>query len=830
MAEEIVARYRAEVDDAVNKLKTLAGANTQVGSTSDKAITSMNNMGKSAGNLGRELAAAFGIGATVAGFAMLVKSSAGTLMDFEKQMSTVKAVSGATDAEFKKLEASAKALGASTKFTATEVGMLQEEFAKLGFSTDEILAATEATLNLAAATGTSLADAASVAGSVIRGFGLSAEETTRVTDVMALSFSKSALGLSDFAEAMKYVAPIAKVANIDVETTTALLGKLADAGLKGSIAGTSLKNLLTHLSDANSDLSKKLGFSVKNSDDLFKAFKQLQTANIDLTAATELTDERSKAAFLTFIDGVDGAMELKTALDSASGAAKTMADTMSDNLAGDIDQLTSAWEGLILTIGNTGPMRKAAQALTGIFGDMKKTYMSDQEFFETFTLADNLEAAEASARKFTKSLDGSDSAQAELEAHIASTTEEIEKLEAARKKYAVTEEYSKRELTPWADYRIQVESLKVKVEVYTKSLQALLAVEEELAKGKAKPAKIDNLVEMAAKAKDLKDALELLPVFTERWINKFKELDAVNMRIKAAQNLVANLRPEVEKPMVFEIETENIKTEWDQQAEYLDWKETRTAEVNAHMKALRDQDLADALAAMDAEQEGRDMVLEDLNKYAGVAINLTSLIGDAQRQQTESELQLLETSLAQGQITREEYDRKRRELLTEQAKEAKTIALFQAVVNGIVAVVNSLRDGGPIMAAITAVMVAAEVAVIAAEPIPKFAKGGWVEGAKHTSGGVKIEAEGGEFIVNARQAGRYSKILEAINRDRFDAEQVRGWAGLSDSININGMGGGGFNDMNLLSAIDRHREGELSLLRLIASKLENPRPKRGGYA
>lgn len=294
--------------------------------------------------------AGIGIGVAAA-LAKGFQASIQIFRDFGLVMSKVKAVTGATDEEFIKLESDAKRLGATTIFTASQVGELQLNFAKIGFSTSEILSATEATLALAAATDTDLASAAEVAGSTVRAFQLDASETGRVTDVMAASFTSSALDIENFRESMKLVAPIAKAANIPIETTTALLGKLADSGLKGSIAGTGLKNVLSKLTNPTSKLSKELGFTVKNSDDLFKAFKQLKKGNIDLAKATELTDERSKAAFLTLVNGVESAEDLTRALEDSAGSAAAMAEIVGDNLEGDIKRLASAFEGLILEGG-----------------------------------------------------------------------------------------------------------------------------------------------------------------------------------------------------------------------------------------------------------------------------------------------------------------------------------------------------------------------------------------------------------------------------------------------------------------------------------------------
>lgn len=350
--------------DVTNKAKgipqELDKAKKSLGETKKGA----DNLGQSFKRMGTTLLAAFGVTSGVFMFAKFLKGLVDINKEFEFQMAKVKAVTGATDEEFRKLSENARKLGATTKYTATEVGQLSEEYAKLGFTTNEIIAASEATLLLAEATGTDLANAASVVGSVLRAFGLDAEETARVADVMASSFSKSALNIEVFSESMKYVAPIAKAANIDIETTTALLAKLADSGLKGSIAGTGLKNLLSKLSDANSDLSKELGFSVKNSDDLFTAFQKLKDGNIDLTKATELTDERSKAAFLTLIEGADTLEDFTIEMYKAKGATEEMAKVMRDTLKGDLDQLGAAWEAFNLQLGNTQGLRTATQWLT----------------------------------------------------------------------------------------------------------------------------------------------------------------------------------------------------------------------------------------------------------------------------------------------------------------------------------------------------------------------------------------------------------------------------------------------------------------------------------
>jgi TP901 family phage tail tape measure protein len=181
-----------------------------------------------------------------------------TFQGFELEMAKVRAISGATADEFMKLKANAEKLGASTIFSAKQVAGLQVEFAKLGFTASEIDKVTESTLYLAQAAQTDLARAAEVAGSTLRAFGLNASETGRVTDVMAKSFSTSALDMEKFAESMKYVAPVANAAGISIEETTAMLAVMANAGIKGSQAGTSLRRIFSELGAGAEPVAEKI--------------------------------------------------------------------------------------------------------------------------------------------------------------------------------------------------------------------------------------------------------------------------------------------------------------------------------------------------------------------------------------------------------------------------------------------------------------------------------------------------------------------------------------------------------------------------------------------
>jgi len=257
--------------------------------------------------------------------------------DFEAGMSKVKAVSGATASEFKNLQTNALELGRSTRFSAREVSALQLEFSKLGFTADEITKVTGATLNLAQATGSDLAQSAEVAGATLRAFGLDASETQRVTDVMAASFSSSALDMGSFQDSMKFVAPVAKAAGLSIESTTAMLAQLANNGIKGSAAGTSLRRILSTVGATGGDVKQKLA--------------GLSKEVITLGDAKDEVGRTAQSAFLVLKEGLDDVDNLTKAFQEAEGAAGDMASVMDDNADGALKRMQSAVEGAQITIG-----------------------------------------------------------------------------------------------------------------------------------------------------------------------------------------------------------------------------------------------------------------------------------------------------------------------------------------------------------------------------------------------------------------------------------------------------------------------------------------------
>lgn len=301
------------------------------------------------------------VGALAGGFMGLINQS----REFAQQMSNLKAVLGdnATPDAVDALSSSAKRLGATTAFTATQVGELQVELAKMGFNADQILASSDAVLALASASGTDLANASAIAAGTLRGFNLTASDTMRVVDVMASSFSKSSLDISKFQESMKQVAPIASTVGVSIEQASASLAVLANRGISGSLAGNQLKRIM-------SDLAQKTGKSYRESLSLTaKRLKGATSSAQKLAIAKELVGDRAKGSLIALAENVGELDRLTVAFDNAGGSAKRMAEEKLNNLNGDLTKLSSAWSGFMLNLEDGGGImstlsRGSVQVLT----------------------------------------------------------------------------------------------------------------------------------------------------------------------------------------------------------------------------------------------------------------------------------------------------------------------------------------------------------------------------------------------------------------------------------------------------------------------------------
>jgi TP901 family phage tail tape measure protein len=322
-------------------------------------------------------------GAAAAGVALagVVKDNIDLARDYEKTLSVLAAILGTTKEGVQELSEQAQHLGATTSYTAKDVAELQIELAKLGYTTDQIQNMAPAVLDFAKATGSSLADAASLAGAALRMFEKDTTHTTEFVDKMSAATTKSALSFTYLDNAMSTVAPVANAFGFKIEEVLALLGQLANAGFDASSAATATRNILLNLADANGKLAQALGEPVTNLDDLMAGLVKLNDRGIDLGETLELTDKRSVAAFNTFLSGTDNVIKLRDELASCDGYAQQMAKTMGDNLDGSLKSLSSAWEGFNLHLNQSnGLLRTLVDWLTKAVRWIDKLLISLDEY------------------------------------------------------------------------------------------------------------------------------------------------------------------------------------------------------------------------------------------------------------------------------------------------------------------------------------------------------------------------------------------------------------------------------------------------------------------
>lgn len=312
--------------------------------------------------------------------------------DFESQMSRVKAISGATGEEFNKLKEQAIQLGADTAFSSRQAAEGMENLAAAGFATNEIVDAMPGLLSLAAAAGEDLATSSDIAASALRGFGLEAKDMAHVADVLAANANRTNSSVVQTGEAMKYVAPLARAAGISLEETAAAIGIMADAGIQGSQAGTTLRGAISRLSKPTDDMQEamdELGISFYDSNGKMKSLTEQVGM---LRKATEgMTDEQKNNLLVTLYgqEALSGMMalinegegslgDLTEAYKNCDGEAQKAAETMQDNLSSTLEQLGGSAEslGIVFYESVAENLKKTAQSATDSVNNITDAFKS----------------------------------------------------------------------------------------------------------------------------------------------------------------------------------------------------------------------------------------------------------------------------------------------------------------------------------------------------------------------------------------------------------------------------------------------------------------------
>ncbi|HHJ1146581.1 TPA: phage tail tape measure protein [Proteus mirabilis] len=350
-----------------------------------------------------------GTGATMtATGAGMLYSAKQTLMpgyEFNVGMSKVQALTrlDKNSDEFKMLREQARELGATTAFTANQVAQGQAFYAMAGFKPEQIKNAMPGTLAMSLAGDIDLGTTADIGSNILTGFKLDSDQMGRVSDVLVGAFTRSNTSLTMLGDTMKYVAPVASGLGVDLETAAAATGKLGDAGIQGSMAGTSLRAILGRLAEPPKMAAKaleELGIKTRDAKGNLRDFPELLA---ELDKKTAKMGNAQRAGFFKYIAGEEafsalsvlaeqaGKGELQTLvadLKQAKGEAQKVAGTMTDNLSGDMKNLQSAWEDLGIQIfdGIDSPLRQISQSITRVISKVGVWMKENPELAKTLTM------------------------------------------------------------------------------------------------------------------------------------------------------------------------------------------------------------------------------------------------------------------------------------------------------------------------------------------------------------------------------------------------------------------------------------------------------------
>ena len=359
--KQALANAETELHNLQNRLKEIPNDLQILGKRMQEVGGKIQTVGRSITNVGRDLTRYVTTPILAIGTAA-VKTTA----DFDSSMSKVAAISGATGNDFDSLRSKAREMGATTKFTAEEAADAMTYMAMAGWKTEDMLEGVEGIMYLAAASGEDLATTSDIVTDALTAFGHSAEDSGKLADIMAAASSNANTNVGMMGETFKYVAPVAGALGLSMEDTAVAIGLMANAGIKASMAGTSLRSLLTRLAKPTKESQTAmdaLGISITNSDGSMKSLEEimqnLRTSFSGLTEAEQaqyaamLAGQRGMSGLLAIVNAAPEDYEkLRLAVDNSAGSAQAMAETMQDNLAGQLTILKSQLQELAISFGD----------------------------------------------------------------------------------------------------------------------------------------------------------------------------------------------------------------------------------------------------------------------------------------------------------------------------------------------------------------------------------------------------------------------------------------------------------------------------------------------
>lgn len=397
---DINIRLKDGATRGVNSVNTSLGAlGATVGSTA-KAFTGMV----------APIIAAVGAFKLLSASIKTVGESVKLFADFDDSLRRTAAVTGATQKEFEQLTDVAKNLGETTRYTATQAGEAMTFLGMAGFNAGEIMSALPDVLNLAAAGSLDLADAADITTNIMSGFGLGMEELARANDVLVETFTNSNTSLYELGEGFKYVGPIASAVGVNFEDLLAAMGKLGDAGIKASLAGTTLRGTIEALFNPTNDEAKLMaelgeriggaGLNIRDSEGYFVGFadliRQLEDAGLKGEEALRLFGQRAGPGIAALMQvGSKALSEFNDQLEKVDDTARRVAEQAESGMGGALRRLASATEALKIQLGEafSKELEDTVTSLTELMRDFVDIVKDLEESGIISFIADSIEVA-----------------------------------------------------------------------------------------------------------------------------------------------------------------------------------------------------------------------------------------------------------------------------------------------------------------------------------------------------------------------------------------------------------------------------------------------------
>lgn len=352
-----IKNTEASLNSYEKALNEVENANEDAAESAQKASDGFTVMKGALANL-----VADGIRAAVSGLKDFARQAFEAGANFESAMSKVGAVSGANAEEIEKLTAKAKEMGEKTVFSASQSAEAFNYMAMAGWKTEDMLGGIEGIMNLAAASGADLATTSDIVTDALTAFGKSADDAGQLADIMAAASSNANTNVEMMGETFKYVAPVAGALGYSMEDTAVAIGLMANAGIKASQGGTALRSIINRLvapTKESGTAMDRLGLSITDSEGNMKSLAQimqdlrqsLRGLNKDEQAsiAKHLAGQEAMSGLLAIVNASElDFLKLTNAIDNSSGAAQDMANTMNDNVSGQLTLLNSQIEGVMI--------------------------------------------------------------------------------------------------------------------------------------------------------------------------------------------------------------------------------------------------------------------------------------------------------------------------------------------------------------------------------------------------------------------------------------------------------------------------------------------------